>query len=211
MSEIEELKELLLEIPPKLESAQRLLQEKNLSSEALTNIAAEYLDACKWEDGRSHAVYAYQAMEMLLRYGLEPNSCYEGKSLLHRLLFMEHDYMSADTLGLLFAHGADPNLKDKEETVFEGLDFDIWFGSVEMEDRKKYDSWLHSWMVFLSWGAEFPRGVTPTLFREFGSSEPFDLKKLRQHRNFYWGLSIEDGQRTVHIYDKNTMWEVVRV
>lgn len=34
--------------------------------------------------------------------------------------------------------------------------------------------------------------------------------KLKDHRNYYYGLSYENGNRMIHIYDKKTFWEVAR-
>jgi len=48
------------------------------------------------------------------------------------------------------------------------------------------------------------------VFREYNSDALFDLKKLKDHRNYYYGLSCENGDRVIHIYDKKTFWEVAR-
>jgi hypothetical protein len=50
-----------------------------------------------------------------------------------------------------------------------------------------------------------------TLFWEFGSNQLFNWEKLRDHRNFYVGLSVENDKETICIYDKRTFWEVARI
>ena len=39
----------------------------------------------------------------------------------------------------------------------------------------------------------------------------FDLAKLKDHRSYYFGVHFMDGRRTVSIFDKRTLWEVVRI
>ena len=203
----------LLAIPPMMEEAERLLKTEKYSSQELMQIALDFINACRWEGGPSYAPYLYQVMELLLRYGLDPKEKQDGHELLLALLFVEHEYMAADTLGLLLEHGADPNWGPVDnESAFEMLDFDIWFGALEQNKREVYDAWLHSWMVFIGYGAAAPEGKSPVeVFREYDSEELFDLGKLRQHRNYYCGLSFEGKDICVHVYDKGTMWEVARM
>ena len=209
----EELRNVLLSVPPDLNEAERLLRAETLSAQALMQIALAFIDACRWEEVADYTPYLYQVMELLLRHGLDPKEKRDGYELLSALLFVEHEYMAADTLGLLFAHGADPNYKpNDDEGAFEMLDFDIWFGALEQYKRGVYDAWLHSWMVFIGYGATVPEGKPPIeVFREYDSEELFDLRKLRQHRNYYCGLSFEGKDICVHVYDKETMWEVARL
>lgn len=204
----EELRNVLLPVPPRMEEAEQLLKTEKLSSQELTQIALAFINECRWEEGTAYAPYLYQVMGLLLRHGLDPKEKRDGYELLSALLFVEHEYAAADTLGLLLEHGADPNYKpNDDEGAFEMLDFDIWFGALEQYKRQTYDAWLHSWMVFIGWDATIPVKV----FREYDSEELFDLRKLRQHRNYYCGLSFEGKEICVHIYDKETMWEVARM
>jgi hypothetical protein len=120
---------------------------------------------------------------------------------------VDNAYVAADTMALLLEHGGNPNLNMDGQSVFGIVDFEIWFGSVEQSLRWRYDAWVHIWMVLLTYGCN-NSGIQ--VFREYNSDAMFDLKKLRDHRNYYFGLSYEDQERVIHIYDKNTFWEVAR-
>jgi len=213
MCNYEQCLKMLLSVQPKMDEAEQLLQAQKHTQQELMQIALDFIDACRWEGGPIYAPYLYQVMELLLRYGLDPKEKRDGHRLLSALLYVEYGYTAADTLGLLFEHGADPNYEpDDDESAFEKADFDIWFGALEQYNRQTYDAWLHSWMVFIGYGATVPDGKPPLeVFREYDSEEWFDLGKLRQHRNYYWGLSFEGKDICVHIYDKETLWEVARM
>ena len=101
------------------------------------------------------------------------------------------------------------------ETVFECIDEDIWFGAIEQEIRWRYDAWVHVWMVLLAYGGEIPgKGPMVETFREYGNymtDEKFDLKKLRDHREYYFGLTKDNYEYVLHIFDKRTFGEVARM
>jgi hypothetical protein len=128
---------------------------------------------------------------------------------MNQLLYVDNEYRGADTLALLLEHGGNPNLVIDGESIFEQIDFEIWFGSVEQYIRWRYDAWVHMWMVAVAYGGEITgKGHMVKVFNEYGSNELFNLQKLRNHRQYYYGLSIEDGERHLHVYDKNTLWKV---
>ena len=224
----------LMTIPPAFSAAEKLLKQESFSGEEVTKTAIRYAEECTFEyedyflktcprcDLRNadiphsntaelHSAYLCDVVEMMLRYGLNPNAVYEHKGDFHNIMatveFVDYVYAAADTLKLLLESGGDPNLKVNLDSVFESLDDDIWFGSVEQELRWRYDAWVHTWMVLLAYGCE-NSGIQ--VFREYDSDALFDLKKLRDHRNYYYGLSYENGDCVIHIYDKKTFWEVAR-
>ena len=82
---------------------------------------------------------------------------------------------------------------------------------IEQEIRWRYDSWVHVWLVLLAYGGA-PRGRKSLLevFREYDSAELFDVRKLKNHRDYYYGLSKENYEPVIHIYDKKTLWEVAK-
>lgn len=129
--------------------------------------------------------------------------------------YIDHEYVSADTLRLLLENGGDPNLRIDMESAFEEADFEVWFGAVEQEVRWRYDAWVHTWMVLLAYGGEIPgKGPMVETFREYGNhttDETFDLKKLRNHRQYFYGLTKGNPDPVLHIFDRNTLWEVARV
>ena len=123
------------------------------------------------------------------------------------LLFIDNEYIAADTMLLLLEHGGDPNLQVDGETIYQSVAFEIWYGSDEQEIRWRYDSWVHLWMVLLAYGG---KAKNTKLFKEYGVPNTFDLCKLKEHRNYFVGLSIDNKEHVVHIYDKRTLWEVAR-
>lgn len=221
------LLEHLMVIPPDLNGARILLTERTFSPEAVTKIAIDYAWACMWEvsDLKEekgalipegiipglHSTHLVQVFALLLRYGMDPNGAVEDSCLLHDLQYVDNEYLGADALALLLENGADPNKPFSGSTVFEEVDFDVLFGSVEQRHRSRFESTARCWMVLLGYGGMYRKPDVPYwLYREFESDETFDLKKLRDHRNYYVGLSIENGERMIHIYDRRTFWEVAR-
>lgn len=222
------LLEHLMVIPPNLDGAEKLLSEACLSADAVTRIGLRYLegcfsDTCEGEGyppdlfrngiipGR-HSTHLYEVTELLLRFGLNPNAiCDNEMCMLSELRFVDNEYVGADTMALLLEHGADPNLVIGGPTIFEDIDFDVCFDTVNQSIRHRFDALTHCWMTLLGYGGMYRKPDVPYwLYREFESDETFDLKKLRDHRNYYVGLSIENGERMIHIYDRRTFWEVAR-
>ena len=221
----------LMTIPPDFSTAEKLLQQECFSSDEVTKVAMRYAEKCFLDiadtfrtdpDDRIsftgfippagvipglHSTYLYDVVKLLLDYGLDPNAIIDEDNIMEMLLYVDNEYVAADTIALLLEHGGNPNLNMDGQSVFGMVDLEIWFGSAEQELRWRYDAWVHTWMVLLAYGCK-DSGVQ--VFREYNSDATFDLKKLRDHRNYYYGLSFENGDRVIHIYDKKTFWEVAR-
>lgn len=227
----QQLLDALMTIPPDLATAEKLLQQECFSSDEVTKVAMRYAEECFLDiadtfrtdpDDRIsftgfmppagvipglHSTYLYDVVKLLLDYGLDPNAIIDEVNIMEMLLYVDNEYVAADTIALLLEHGGDPNQIIDGESVFQQIDFGIWFDAVELYIRWRYDAWVHIWMVLLAYGCE-DSGIK--VFREYNSDTLFDLKKLRYHRNYYFGLSYEDQERVIHIFDKNTFWEVAR-
>jgi hypothetical protein len=228
---------MLLAIPPRYEDARSWLTEKKMPAESASKVGISYAEKCFLDYGDTitehnlsiqpnqhnkvphdvrsqlHSTYLYDVTKLLLEFGLEPNAVYETQSdqynIMAQLLHIDNEYCAADTLALLLAHGGNPNLVVDGESIFEQIDFEIWFGSVEQCMRWRYDAWVHMWMVAVAHGGEITgKGPMVKVFKEYGSDEIFELQKLRNHRQYYYGLSMENSERHLHIYDKNTLWKV---
>lgn len=218
----------LQEIPPDYASAEKMILEEKLSPEEISRTGYSYVDECfcdAWPDENypenlfengiirnRHSTNLYQVMEFLLRFGLEPNVCCDDMHLFFALRFVDNEYVAADTMALLLEHGADITSRGRRESVFLEIDFDLFFDTVEQSIRHRFDSLAHCWMVLLGYGGweQLPEDCI-TVFREFDSDQTFRWDKLRNHRNYYVGLSIESGKKTIHIFDKRTFWEVARI
>ena len=88
------------------------------------------------------------------------------------------------------------------ESAFDSLDFDIVFGALNQDDRRMYDSWVHTWLVMVGYGGIPKNGVKP-LNLKVG----YSLQQLRNHINFDFTIqktnSAADGW-VMHIFDKTT-------
>lgn len=235
----QQLLDLLLTIPPNFVSAEVLLQQESFSSEEVTKTAICYAEECVMDiadtfrtsrDDRIsfsgvmppagvipdvHSTYVYEVVQFLLPFGLQPNGIYSDGSdeynLLDSLKYIDNEYLAADAMALLMEHGGDPNLIVNSEDLFRHIDFDVWFDTVEQYMRWRFDALVHIWMVLLAYGGKIEdKAPAVQVFNEYDSDDLFDLRKLKDHRNYYVGLSTLNNQRTIHIFDKKTFWEVAR-
>ena len=227
----QELLNLLMTIPPKLNSAREYLDVNHLSPDEVTRIANVYADTCIREDNEypeedwpllkeviqtNFSAYLYDVVDLLLQYGLDPNVIYtvDGDiyNIMHSIAFIDNGYTAADTMVLLMEAGGDPNLVVEFETIYEFVSDDVWFGAIEQELRWRYDSWIHVWMVLLAYGGKSRGRKSPLeVYREYDSTRLFNVQKLRNHRDYYYGLSKENYEPVIRIYDKRTMWEVTQL
>lgn len=224
----QKLFKLLTEIPPKLDEANRLLESADFSPKEITEIGIKYTDECFCEVGdladeynvphpsakvlNVHSTYIYDIISLLLEYGLEPNGIYGEENILKNLQYVDNEYLSADVLALLMEKGGDSDIFIGGDNLFEKIDFDIFFDANEQYNRRRYASLVHYWMVLIAYNSYYIKNSDKiSVFNEFGSSVKFDLKKLRSHRNYYFGISHIENDFAISIYDRDTLWEVVRI
>ena len=230
-----ELFDLLMQMPPDLLRIRAELSDGGFSAGDINRAAIAFAEECQWEEEDRpheqevgdyywaeaktlpdlHSTYLYRITVLLLEFGLDPNAKADGKCLPYYLPFIENEYVGADTLALLFEHGADPGLKGSDgKSLFLDLDFAVWFDALEMYDRRAYDARVHCWLVYIGYGARLEDGSLPLEPFSADGETPFDISELRQHRNYTFGLSHihSKGERwTLHIFDKRTMWEAARM
>ena len=234
----QQLLDMLMTIPPKLDVAKEYLAANHLSVDEVTRVGNVYADKCFLEYGdylfetypdcklstleinynivpELHSAYIYDIVKLLLHYGLDPNAIYivehNHYNIMNLVFHIDHGYLAADTMGLFLENGGDPNLAVEIETIYEHVAYDVWFGAIEQEIRWRYDSWVHLWMVLLAYGGK-PRGEKCPLevFREYNSNSLFDIQKLKNHRDYYYGITQENHEPVIHIYDKRSLWEVAK-
>lgn len=239
-----ELFDQLMQIPPDLASIGESLKAGEYSAEEISMAAAKYSDYCMIEvefddDGNyvdediakllpgevleNHVSrYLYDVVSLLIPYGLDPNAVYGGKfekiNIMAEMRFAGSGYIPADTLALLLENGGDPNLRVDGIRIFDDLDFDVCFGAIEQEIRPRYDSLVHCWFVMLGYGAmATDRDGNPIpleVFPEYFTGKPFDVSKLKNHRNYTFGLTHVPNRGEgwcLHIFDKRSLWEVARM
>ena len=235
----QELLELLMTVPPKFDIAKKYLEVNQLTADEVTRVANVYADKCfrdydeylydNWPDGCTIrdlplpegivqgilSTHLSEVIRFLLQYGLDPNAVYivdgDVYNVMRLISFIDNEFVAADAMVLLLEAGGDPNLVVEFETIYECVSDDVWFGAIEQELRWRYDSWIHVWMVLLAYGGS-PRGKKSPLevFREYYTTDQFDIRKLKNHRDYYYGISKENYEPVIHIYDKRTLWEVAR-
>ncbi|MBQ8264729.1 MAG: hypothetical protein IJY96_08155 [Oscillospiraceae bacterium] len=221
---------LLKETPIDIKKLKKELQSGNYSAEDVTKAALQYLGDCfdeqterDWGDGneRAHSVEAAVCPEMrssallevirlLLEYGLDPNAVYyDSENVMNSLRYIDNGYLAADALALLFEDGGRHTTLLDGEDLFNLIDSEVIFDAVEQENRRKYDSLVHCWFVYLGYGAKPQNGATA-----LDVFHGFDISELRDHRRFTFALSHTPNRGenwTLHIIDRCTFWEVARL
>lgn len=217
----QQLKNLLMTLPPDFEAAQRLLNQKEYTAESISLVGTDFVWECVeecwdyfWENDvirnedvipGLHSTYICDVLTFLLQHGLNPNAIFEEENIMDNLKYLDNGYMAADALVMLFEHGGDPNLICDGHSIFSDIDFDVSFDAGEQQDRQRYSSLVHCWMVYLAFGATNPDGSIPVTVLH-----GFDIRKLKDHRQFYFGITKGETWPDIHVFDKKDQWEVVR-
>ncbi len=162
--------------------------------------------------------HVYEAVKILLDYGLDPNAVYpkecpgdgEEFNIMWELRYVNNGYQAADTLALLLEHGGDPNLYVNGNIFVREINFDVWFETVNYEDGREipYDALVHYWMVLNGYGATLEDGS-----RSIEPTGNFYLEKLKDHRQFYFGIvqPVDEGKDwDLCIFEKGSGRECAR-
>ena len=229
--------DLMWNLPPDYDDIKRSINQNNMTPEEITIAAAEFIDKAReeeWEDDvlsefimsepafieSLHSAYLPELIKLLIDNGLDLILFSKQGIVLHRLLYLENGYVAADTFAILFENGFDIYADDGEEMLFDSIDFDIIFGRIEQFNRRRYDVWFHTWLVFVGYGAEPENETSPVdIVYESGENEEFGIKEFeisdfKNHRNFDFAISYikNKGERkTIIIFDKRTRYEVARL
>lgn len=235
--EVNELLDRLLLLPTDLNAIEKLLQIKHYSKEVVSKAGFAFADACldettNYEEEHFNelnsaplkkipnlcSTHMPQIFELLLRYGLDPNNNDGEESLMWKVSCVCNEYVAADTLALFFEHRGDPFMCVNGESLFDEIDFDVIFDSVNQESRGRYDSLVHCWFVLLGYfGNQYKDKETVSVFPEnnyFENIKEFEISDLKKHRDFFFGLSKTPwrGENwSLHIFSKKTLWEVARL
>ena len=218
---------ILTSIPPDLSAAETYLHTADMTASEVTRVAISYTDECYDEVRDSelktgvsrpsgiipglHSTYLLDVIKLLLQYGLEPNGVYDGNNVMWNLMYIDNELVAADTLALLMESGGNIDLEVDGETIFSQFDFDIFFDALEQTDRQSYTALVHCWMVAVGYRG-YRDGIQ--LFKEYDDTlfpNIFDIRKLRNHRNYFFGINQQEKSLSLSIYDKDTLWEVARL
>lgn len=218
---------LLSAIPPDFELAEQMLQKEEYSTEEITKVALNYVEQCFWEKDdffqtrntpvtlgivpNLHSTYIVDVIKLLLEYGLNPNAIYNEDNIMYKLHFIDNEFLAADTLALLLEHGGKTDLNIPDEvSFFDSIDFDVFFDAIEQYNRLRYASMVHYWMVMIGYGARCGEDKMQ-VFKEYNSDEYFNFDKLKNHRNYFFGITYLENDFAISIFDKDTLWEVARI
>ena len=150
--------------------------------------------------GNLESDYIYYQIKFLLENGLDPNHYfYLEKELclpLELAIQLDNPRECLRLAALLLEHGANPNAKiandEEEETVFESIDFDIWF--YELLNGFYYCN-FQLWLLLMSYGGTV-NGEIPVTF----SSKNGDVGIFRDYERYTYQF---EG-RLFNIIDKQT-------
>jgi len=248
------LLDFLSKIPPDLESAECFLKREMLTDDEIIRVSVAYAGTCSfeveyrkkepsalWPQGivpDLHSTYLLDVLELLLRYGLDPNGFTEGHNsivypqyglnpelyldrhnIMESILRVDNDFLAADALVLLLEHGGKTELPIlwHSETLFGAVDYHIWHDEHENFNSGYFSALIHCWMVLVGYGARYQdNDAYMRVFWKHGPNgveERFDLSELKNHRKYFFGISepVRCGgeHKRVHIYEKETLWEAV--
>lgn len=220
------------QLPPDLQSIERILNDGNYAPNLLSDILYRFvMKRCFFEvsdfiDEHSrlpekhevHSAYVYDLTKLFLKFGLDPNFINNNDGFAHWLEIADYGYISADTMRLLLEHGLDPNIQYESESLFEELDsnviIDVSLGLIEDDDSDNkheggwriYDIRFHLWLVLMGFGAKLNTGNPPLTMTK---DQPLTI--FRQHERFDFRIEytkeVRDGW-IMHIFDRNTGEEV---
>ena len=234
----EELLGHLLGSPCDLSAAENLLKERKNSRDDVTRAGFDYVERCQdacdeyYAEHPDQELYTHEetvcseltaelpnVMKLLLEYGLDPNGACDGEygemSVMGCVTRVYDGYVAADTLALLMEHGGDPDLVIDGESLFQDIDFDVWFDAYNMPYKMVYDSKVHCWFVMLGSSGNSKNGrELVTVYaerRDESDLDDFRISDLKDHRNYTFAITRTPSRGescALHIIDKRTFWEV---
>jgi hypothetical protein len=159
-----------------------------------------------------HSTHIVDIINFLLKHGLDPNEIYEDDNIMNSIKYIDNEYLAADALTLLLGKGGKTDLVIPGECgdLFSSTDFDVWFDVTDQRDRQRFDALTHYWMALIGYGAKYAEDYIE-IFSESHYGKSFNIKTLRNHRDYSFGVTHFGNKFAISIFDKSTLWEVARV
>ena len=216
-------------LPPDLSMIKDYLDSTTLSPPKLASTVIRFItEDCQFEGDQEkppeqlHSTYLLNLIELLLDHGLDPNEAFEDYSVMDSLDLVDTGYVAADTMDLLLQKGGNLYQECDGETLFDRIEFNVIFDAINQENRDRYDQLIHLWLVMIGHGAKSlsSDGERKELVQFFkpphydAPCEQFTVGSFRNHRDFSWALTHVPGHGenwSLHIIDKSTGWEVLRL
>ena len=149
-----------------------------------------------------------ELFDLFISKGLDPNLIVRESerlryNIMHELFYMRNGNISLPILKKLLEIGGDPNLMLDDETLFDGVDFDIVFGAVEQEDRGFYATWVMFWLLLLGYGGRLSNGTPPITMKNGYTYDVF-----KDYERFDFDFEVTDNDWFIHVYFKDSREEV---
>lgn len=211
-----------------LELLKNELESGVYAPEDVSTAGFQYVDDCccdlvddNWKTPlRPHGIvlpgycssHMLEALKCLLKYGLDPNALYgkgaDQSNIMSELRYVENGYLAADSLALLLDHGGNPSIILDGASLIRDINFDLLFDLNNQEDRTRYDSLVHYWMVLVGYGAKLEDGS-----ESIDMCSGHDVSELKKHRDFYYGAihsNRSEDRMEICFFNKQTNWEIGR-
>lgn len=208
---MENILALLRQLPPDFENAKAALDNGSLSSEELTAIYGHIIDDCfmEYSDFREehkrdpyleelHSTYLPDCIQMLLDYGLDPNSTYLDLAPIYSLLFVDAPNIAAETMRLLLKHGGNPNLMIGGNHLFCDVDFMVAYDCVDKEH------FVQCLFVLAAFGGDNEAQRNP-----FSMKNGYEITRLKDFESISYFIEPLGGYKwRMHICDRDTGEEI---
>ncbi len=220
---IDSIKRMFFTMPPQLSEIEAFLRKNELSQEAFVDISVEIIDFVEFDyvdfiqennrkptDGEIHILYLYSLMELFLKHGMDPNAVVEGNNVMEQIALVRGGYIAADIMRLFMEHGGKADLMLEYETLFDMVDFDVYYMPIAFDEEELPDAFLyitHIWLVLLGYGGCFANGKVPIVMED-----GYSIEILREHEKFEVGYKADENNHwSMSVYEKATDKIVARM
>ena len=211
---------MMIQKPPNYQLMRYKLESQQWEQDELSELAGLLISDARWgcvdyylkivnevesenTIGNLQSDYIYYQIKFLLECGLDPNHYFAlDKELclpLELAVYIDNPRECLRLVALLLEHGANPNAKiendEEEETIFESIDFDIFF--YELLNGYYYCN-FQLWLLMMSYGGTV-NGEIPVTF----SDEKGNVRMFRDYERFGYQMDDSEGHR-LDIIDKQT-------
>ena len=140
---------------------------------------------------------------LLLRYGLNSNEIVSRDdsklNIMNNILFIKNGDVAPKILRLLLENKGNPNLEYNGETIFEELDFDIWFGIVEQDNKEYLNLEIKCWLLLIAYGGQI-KDIEPITMKNGYTKEAF-----KNFEDFSFEAKVENDERIVRVFNKQSL------
>ena len=222
MNLVNQIKEIFEQEPSNLGKIREFLNSREFTKEELAELAIAFTDNCfcEYHDAlepeiesvtieNMHSNYVVKAIEVLLEFGLDPNTILDNDNVLWSAMWIDAPNVAASVMRLLLENGGDPNhfIPAENETLFEYIAFKVSYD----EYTHDYFHTVQCWLLLMAYGACWRNGEIPItmlgkqsveIFKEFEQFD-YEIEPLPQEPGKY-------GCWIMHIFNIHTLEEVAR-